>query len=279
MKEHFFIYNDKFYKNGASVVSPSNRGLRYGDGLFETMKVVKGAIVNADFHFERLINSLALLQFDVPATFHRDFLSKKIGELCARNKHGNTVRIRLMIIRGDGGVFDIENRFPNYVIESWELQESKSLNSNGLIIDIFKGSRKSCDDYSHIKSNNYLPYILAALHAKERKLNDCILLNSYGRICDTIIANVFVVYGYEVFTPPLSEGCVAGTIRRWLLEKCTMREFDIKEKELTAEDIANADECFLTNAIHHVRWVQSFRDKEFTNIVTNKIYDYVRQTI
>ena len=279
MKEQFFIYNNKFYKSGTSIISPSNRGLRYGDGLFETMKVISGNIVNEDFHFERLFAGLALLQFDVPKNFNRDLILNKIRELCEHNKHDNSVRIRLMTIRGDGGIFDPENHFPNYIIESWDLKETAELNSNGLIIDIFQGSKKSCDNFSHLKSNNYLPYVLAALHAKRNKLNDCIVLNSYGRICDTTIANIFLIKGSEIFTPPLSEGCVAGTMRRWMLEKFEMQGYLVKEKVLNEEDLTNADECFLTNAIHHIRWVQSFRDKKFTNIVTNKIYDYVRQTI
>ncbi|MEP7250770.1 MAG: aminotransferase class IV [Ginsengibacter sp.] len=279
MKEQFFIYNNKFYESGTPIISPSSRGLRYGDGIFETMKIANGNIVNADFHLERLFGGLALLQFDVPKHFDRDFIQKKIGELCDRNKHSKSVRIRLMITRGDGGIFDPENHFPNYIIESWQLKDAPALNSNGLVIDIFQGSRKCCDDFSHLKSNNYLPYVLAALYAKQHKLNDCILLNSNGRICDTTITNIFLIYGNEILTPPLSEGCVAGTMRRWMLEKFVMQGYLVKEKVLNEEDLTNADECFLTNAIHHIRWVQSFRNKKYTNAVAKKISDYVRQTI
>ncbi len=279
MNGQFFIYNNKFYANNSPVVSPANRGLRYGDGLFETLKSVHGKIINADFHFERLFAGLALLQFDVPEYFTKDFMLKKIGGLCAKNNHKGPVRIRLMIFRGNGGIFDPENHYPNYIIESWELSATNLLNENGLIIDIFPEAKKSCDSFSNIKSNNYLPYAMAALYTKKNKLNDCLLLNSFERICDSVIANVFIVKGNNIYTPPLSEGCVAGTMRRWMLEKFKLKGYHVSEKILSIEDLLSADEAFFTNAIYHIKWVKNFRTKNFTNNVIKIIYDKMLQTI
>ncbi len=279
MHEQFFYFNNKFYKNDSPVVSPANRGLRYGDGLFETMKSIKGKILNENFHFDRLFNGLDLLKFDVPKAFNKDFILKKIKELCVKNKHNDVVRIRLMIIRGSGGIFDPENFLPNYIIESWALDGKRQLNENGLVIDLFTEARKSCDNFSHIKSNNYLPYIMAGIYAKENKLNDCIVLNSYGRICDTAIANIFIIQKTKIITPPLSEGCVAGTMRRWMLEKFNLESYNVIEKELTQQDLLSADECFLTNSIYHIRWVKNFRDKSYTNSSVKKIYNHFIQTI
>lgn len=279
MNEQFFIFNNKFYTNDSPVISPSSRGLRYGDGLFETMKSIKGNIINEDFHFERLFSGLALLKFDVPKTFSKDFIIKKIKELCTKNKHNDVVRVRLMIIRGNGGIFDLENLFPNYIIESWTLGATNELNVNGLVINLLPGAKKSCDNFSNLKSNNYLPYIMAGMYAKENKLNDCIVLNSFDRICDTAIANIFIVKGTDIFTPPLSEGCVAGIMRRWMLEKFNLENFKVTEKMLTADDLLEADECFLTNSIYYLRWVKNFRDKIYTNSSAQKIYSHILQTI
>ncbi|MDQ6762467.1 MAG: aminotransferase class IV [Bacteroidota bacterium] len=279
MVEHFFIYNDKVYINNSPVVSAANRGLRYGDGLFETMKCVNGKIINANFHFERLFAGLSLLQFDVPKQFTKDFILKKIGELCNKNKHNEHVRIRLMIFRGNGGIFDPENHLPNYIIESWELPGTTLLNENGQTIDIFPDARKSCDSFSNIKSNNYLPYTMAALYAKKNKLNDCMLLNSFERICDSVIANIFIIKENDIYTPPLSEGCVAGTMRRWMLKKFTLENYQVSEKILTVDDLLNADEVFLTNAIYYIKWVKSFRDKNYSNISVREIFNKLLQTI
>ncbi len=279
MNEQFFIFNNKFYNNDSPVISPSSRGLRYGDGLFETMKSIKGKIINEDFHFERLFSGLTLLKFDVPKAFNQEFILKKIKELCIKNKHNEVSRIRLMIIRGKGGIFDPENLFPNYIIESWALIDNRQLNENGVIIDFFPDAKKSCDNFSHLKSNNYLPYIMAGLYAKENKVNDCIVLNSFERICDTAIANLFIVKGNEIITPPLSEGCVAGIMRRWILEKFSLENYNVVEKKLTENDLLDSDECFLTNSIYHIRWVKSFRNKNFTNSTVKKIYSRILQTI
>ncbi len=279
MNGQFFIYNSKFYPNDSPIISPSNRGLRYGDGLFETMKSIDGKIVNEDFHFERLFDGLLLLQFDIPKTFNRDFIIGKIKELSLKNVHDNVVRIRLMIVRGNGGIFDPENLSVNYIIESWALEDRKELNQNGLVIDLYPLAKKSCDSFSHLKSNNYLPYVMAALYAKQNQLNDCIVLNSFDRVCDSVIANIFIIKGKEISTPPLSEGCVAGVMRRWLLEKFNLEDYNILERPLSVDTLLDADECFLTNSISHVKWVKNFRDKDYKNVIVNKLYHHISQTI
>ncbi|MEO6288273.1 MAG: aminotransferase class IV [Ginsengibacter sp.] len=279
MSEQFFIFNDKLYTNGSPVIMPSNRALRYGDGLFETMKYVKGLIINEDFHFERLFSGLTHLQFEIPKAFNKDFIKKKINDLCLKNKHNDITRVRLMIIRGNGGIFDPENLFPNYIIESWRLEDNGVLNENGLVVDLLPDVKKSCDSLSHLKSNNYLPYVMAGLHAKQNRLNDCIVLNSFDRICDSAIANVFIINGNKLYTPSLSEGCVAGVMRRWMLEKFNLENYIVIEKPLSNADLLNADEMFLTNSIHYLRWVKSFRDKSYGNTGARKIFRHILQTI
>lgn len=279
MSELFFIYNNKFYPANTPVITPGNRSLRYGDGLFETIKMLNGKIINKDFHFERLFNGLALLQFDIPKNFHTDFLLEKIIELVKKNNHVASARVRVMIFRGNGGIFDPENLRPNYIIESWPLSNEMTLNENGLVVDVFPGAKKSCDSFSNLKSNNYLPYVMAGLYAKKNKLNDCIVLNSFDRVCDSAIANIFVIKKDKIFTPPLSEGCVAGVMRRWLLEKSGLKKYKILQKNLSINDIESADEFFLTNSIYNLRWVKTFKGKEFGNKISREIYKHILQTI
>ncbi|HEX7458121.1 MAG TPA: aminotransferase class IV [Ginsengibacter sp.] len=279
MTELFFIYNNEFYPANTPVISSGNRSLRYGDGLFETMKIIKGKIINKEFHFERLFNGLALLQFDLPQNFNSIFLEKKINGLVKKNKHSASARIRLMIFRGDGGIFDIENLHPDYIIESWPLSNEVQLNENGLIVDVFPDAKKSCDSFSNLKSNNYLPYVMAGLYAKKNKINDCVVLNSFGRVCDSAIANIFIIKKDKIFTPPLSEGCVAGVMRRWMLEKFYLKKYKILEKNISINDIENADEFFLTNSIYNLRWVKSFKEKKYSNKISKEIHSYILQHI
>ncbi len=273
----FFAYNDKIYKNGTSVITPDNRGFRYGDGIFETLKINKGIIQLRDYHFERLFSGMETLQFEVPKNFTAAYLENKILEVCKKNLHTSFTRVRLMIFRGNGGLYDAKNYLPNYIIQTWSIENNEELNSNGLIIDIYTDAKKSCDSLANLKSNNFLPYVVAALYAKKIEVNDCILLNSYDRICDTSIANIFIIKDGIIYTPPLSEGCVAGVMRRFIIEKLKLSSgIKVIEKAISLEDVQNADEVFLTNAIKGIRWVKQFKNIDYKNKVIQDIYTSIQ---
>jgi branched-chain amino acid aminotransferase len=272
MQSLYINYNGKIINSEEAVITANSRGFRYGDGLFETMRLEDGEVTLHNYHFERLFHGLSVLKFQLPSSFTPLFLYESIQHLCMKNKHANA-RIRLMVFRGDGGVFDPVNHHPNYIIQTWELPAGKlSLNENGLDIGIYKDAVKSIDILSNLKNNNYLPYIMAALHAKENKWNDSIVLNNEGRICDSSIANIFMLKNEEVFTPSLSEGCVAGVMRRFLLEKLPTIGYKIQEIKIEINDLLTADEIWLTNAVYKLKWVKSFNDKNFGNKVALNIF-------
>jgi branched-chain amino acid aminotransferase len=113
---------------------------------------------------------------------------------------------------------------------------------------------------------------MGAFYAKENRLDDCLILNSYGRICDATIANVFWVKDKSVYTPPLSEGAVAGVMRRHLLNILPQKDYRMEEKILEIADLKEADELFLTNATFGIRWVKEFQRREFKNTLSATIY-------
>ncbi len=266
-------YSGKIYKEGTPIIGADNRGLRYGDGLFETMKMRDGQIVFEDEHFARLWKGLKVLQFDIPKHFTVDSLRQEIITLAKKNGHTAAARIRLNIIRGDGGLYDAKNHVPNYIIQTWKLPEGNGQwNGNGLVLGIYEEVKKNCDILSNIKHNNYLPYVMAALHAKMEKWNDAIVLNTNGRVCDTTIANVFIIKNNIIYTPSLSEGCVAGVMRKMFIKKMMDSAWQLVEKELTVDDMVNADEVFLTNSIYNLRWVQSIGDIVYQSIISKQIY-------
>lgn len=272
-------FNGKFFSADEPVLLASNRGYRYGDGLFETMKVQQGNILLADYHFERLFTGIAMLQFEMPRLFLRQRTEDEILHLCKKNKCEQLGRVRLSVFRGNGGLYD-EEKALQYLIECWPLNESVSkLNDNGLVIDIYSEAEKSCDKFSNLKSANFLPYSMAALYAKEKKVNDCLVLNSTGSIADSTIANLFVIKNGIIVTPGLDEGCVNGVMRRHLLKEMQNAGYDTREVAVSVNDLANADEVFLTNAINGIRWVRQFRDKLYTNIKTTEIYNRFIKTI
>jgi branched-chain amino acid aminotransferase len=272
-------FNGKIVSGTEPVLMASNRGYRYGDGLFETMKVVNGRILLSDYHFERLFSGLSLLKFEIPRLFTNEKLQQEILNLCRKNECENLARVRLSVFRGNGGLYD-EDKALQYIIECWPLNESANrLNENGLIIGVYTNAEKSCDKFSNLKSANFLPYSMAALYAKENKLNDCLVVNTTGSIADSTIANIFIVKREVVTTPALDEGCVNGVMRRHLLMEMGNAGYSIQETAVAVSDIKEADEVFLTNAINGIRWVKQFRDKIYTNIKTVEIYNRFARTI
>jgi len=266
------IVNGNLMPAEKPVLLASNRGYRYGDGLFETMKMVRGKINLASFHSERLFYGLTTLKFQIPKLMKFEKIEQEVLLLCKKNNCEDLARVRFSIFRGNGGIND-EVKEPQYIIESWPLSNSiESINENGLWIGIYPDARKAIDKFSNLKSSNYLPYIMAAIYAKENKWNDCLLLNSNERICDATIANVFWIKDKIISTPPLTEGCVAGVMRSYLLQKISNSGFEIKEKVLAIEELDNADEVFLTNAIYGLRWVKQFNNSIYKNEISSIIY-------
>lgn len=269
----YLNYNGKLFNPDQKLITADNRGLRYGDGLFETMRVSDHTIHLAFYHFERLFDGIRLLLFNRPSFFTEQFLSDQILSLCTLNNHQRKARVRLMIFRGKGGLFDPENSIPNYIIQTWPLEETDTLfNSAGLNIDIYYAARKCIDGFSHLKSNNYLPYLMAALHAGKHHLDDCVVLNSNGNVCESAIANIFIVKNNQVLTPPLSEGCVAGVMRRFLLDRIAGMGISIQEEPLSVADLADSDEIFLTNAVQGIRWVKRFNNRMYGHSFVSGIH-------
>lgn len=276
----WFNYNGKVYKETDAVIEPANRGLRYGDGLFETMKMVNGSIIFANEHFARLWKGMQTLQFEIPRHFTPEKLTAAITALAEKNKHQQAARLRLTIIRGSGGLYDAVNHQPNFIIETWPLPQSSHIfNSNGLVLGIYTDAKKSCDAFSNIKHNNYLPYVMAALYAKKQQWNDAVILNSQNSICETTIANIFLVKDDIIFTPALTQGCVAGIVREQVIAWLKNNNYIVNQTLITTDMLLQADEIFITNAIYNIRWVQRINNKVYTNDTVQKIYTLFCETI
>ena len=266
--------NGKILPSDKPALMVDNKSYRYGDGLFETMKVKGKNILLQTFHFERFYFGLEQMGFVIPALLTTEILKHQIMLLCEKNKCDAWTRVRMSVFRGNGGPYDRSNDL-QYVIECWPLNDSvNQMNGNGFVIDIFPDARKSCDKFSNIKSANYLPYVMAARYAKENKLNECLVLNTHDRIADGTIANIFLINDEKIMTPSLNEGCVNGVMRRWLIE-----QFKTKEAVLTMDDLLTADELFFTNVVHGIRWVKQFRDKAYSNLISSKIHHELVKTI
>lgn len=258
-------------------ISVNNRSFRYGDGFFETMKLINGQIQLKQLHFERIAASLDILGFKTNKLFSYEVLERQIMEVALKNQHNKTGRIRINFFREDAGLYEVENFHPNILIQSFQLSETTNqLNENGFVIGVYPQAQKSCDAFSNIKNNNFLQYAMAALWAKENKLNDALLLNCKKNIADSTIANLFIIKNGFVKTPALTEGCIAGVMRRHIIEKLEERNIKVLETSINVDDIKGAEEIFLTNAIKGIMWVKQFENVKYGNTMIKKIYSQIK---
>jgi branched-chain amino acid aminotransferase len=261
-------YNGNLIDPQTPVATAANRSLRFGDGVFETMYWDGQKIENLDFHFDRLFKGLLILQFDLSDGFTREFLSEEIIKLCENNSAFVRARVRLNIFREDGAVLLPVGNKPVFIIESSVYPEE---NLTPLRLTIYKGELKSTGELSNLKTNNYLLNTLAIQYAKNNGFDDAVILNSRGNICEASSSNLFLVQKGVLFTPALSQGCVAGTKRRELLEILPSLGFQVEETIITKDMIFEMEEIFLTNAIRPIRPVicidNTYYSRELTGML------------
>ena len=261
-------FNGSLIDPQTPVATVFNRSLRYGDGLFETMYWDGKGIRNLDFHLDRLFQGLLILQFDLSGGFTRNFVKDEIIRLCESNSPSADARIRLNVFREDGPLLlPVQNK-PVFIIETGKLPEQ---NTMPLRLTIFKAEKKSTGILSNLKTNNYLLNLLSIQNAKGNGYDDAIILNNRGNICEASSSNLFMVQKGILFTPALSQGCVAGTKRRELIQILPTLGFQIEETIITKDMVFEMEEVFLTNAIRGIRPVISIDNTYYSRDQTSMI--------
>ncbi|HBS87682.1 MAG: hypothetical protein A2W91_15575 [Bacteroidetes bacterium GWF2_38_335] len=264
-----------FYPEDEKLFGAANRGFRYGDGLFETMHVNGTRIQFFSEHFSRLTAGMKLLKMNIPADFTQEYTERLISKLLNRNKFLKGAKIRLTVFRKDGGLFAPETNEFSFLIESAPLLDYKyQLNEKGLKLGLYLEHKKEVNEFCGIKSANSLIFVLAGIYKKSNFFDECIIMNSENRISETVSSNIFIVRDNEIFTPPLSEGCLPGIMRSKIIELAGENNFVVSDRyTFVPDDLAYADEIFLTNVINGIRWVGGFRQKRYFNFVSKKLVE------
>jgi branched-chain amino acid aminotransferase len=275
----YLNFNGQVREEGVALLRADNRGFRYGDGLFETMLVRQGKVRLGEYHLDRLLAGMQLLRLEFPGAFNLGLLESQIAELCARNDLHGLIRARLTVFRGGGGLFNGRDRHADYILQTGSLPAGSGRRDVGLTLGFFPDGRKACDVYSGIKSNNYQLSTQAGMFAGEKGWDDCVLLNSCERVAETTLANIWWVKGDWIYTPPLSEGGVAGVMRRWLLEALPAAGYGVREEPIGPEGLAGVDEIFISNAIRGVEWVRRLEGAELGCRLAVLIHEKIIQKI
>lgn len=273
MKPNYININGHITAADLAQVSHDNRAFRYGYGLFETMLIQEGQIPYATLHWQRLFKGLERLFFTLPPHFTTEWLSEEIIRTVKKNKCERLCRVRLQVFAGSGGLYDGKSQIPEFLIDCFELQPHVlKLNENGLDIGIATDLIKNNDSLSNLKTSNALVYVMGAQQAKQRKWNDALICNAADHLIETTISNIFWIKNEKVYTPPLSDGCVAGVMRQFIINKLAAQKIIVIEKSLSRDELQKTDELFLTNAIRRVKWVKSATNVNFNHEFTRHLY-------
>lgn len=228
-------------------------------------------------HITRLKLGMTVLRMNLPAELNTENIYEFIIQLLKHNAHAPHARVRLTVFRNDGGLYTPETNDISFLIESEELPAGYELNQRGYWVDIYADIKKSINKLSNIKSGNALMFVMAGLAKQSMKLDDCFLINENGTICESISSNIFVVKNGTLYTAPLTEGCVAGVMRKQIMSLATENRILTFESAITTYTLMNGDEVFLTNSINGVQWVGQFKDKFYTNKMALFFIDKLNQ--
>ena len=244
----------------------SNRAFKYGDAVFETIKVVSGTILFWEDHYFRLMASMRIVRMEIPMEFTMEFLEAKIVNLIEVNDLLNApARIRMTVFRDAPGLYAPEKNDVSYFIEVKPLQETTyKLCKELCVVDLFKDHYVTPQLLSTLKTTNRILNVIAGVFAKENELDNCLLLNSNKQVIEAINGNVFLVKGNVIKTPPLEDGCIKGIMRKQLIEIIgKLENYTIEETSISPFELQKADELFMTNVIQGVTSITKYRKKSF----------------
>lgn len=278
-KDKYCILNGHLISIYEPHVSFANRAFRYGDALFESIRICNNKVMFLPDHLTRLKLGMTVLRMNLPAEFTSQNLQEFIIHLLKHNVHAPNARVRLTVFRNEGGYYTPETNDISFLIESEEISGEYELNQKGFWVDIYADIKKPINKLANIKSGNALIYVLAGLSKQSMKLDDCLLINENGTICESVNSNIFIVKNGTLYTPPLSEGCVAGVMRKQIMHLATENKILTFESAVTLYTLMNGDEVFLTNSIQGIRWVGQFRDKFYTNKMSLFLTDKLNQIV
>ncbi len=284
-RDFFMInINGEILEHKNAKFSIENRGYKYGDGLFETLKVVNGKIFFWEDHYFRLMASMRILRMDIPMTFTMEFLEAEIlRTLKATQLDTQTARVRLNVDRGEGGKYLPKTSTINYsiVVESHNQPFYTIEESQTYTIDLYKDFYLAPGLLSGLKSNNKALQVIGSVYAEENGYDNCLVLNTNKHVVEALNGNIFLIKDTIIKTPPLEDGCLKGVMRKQIIDLATtLPDYELQEVSISPFELQKADELFITNVIVGIQPVKQYRKKGYDHnvakLLTNKLNTKIR---
>lgn len=263
-------FNGTLLSDSQTIFDSNNRAFKYGDALFETLKVNNSKVVFLEDHYFRLMASMRMLRMEIPMNFTLEFFENEILKVFNSNELIDA-RVRFSVFRKDGGLYLPLTNQIDFIVEASELE---NIRKKPYTIDVFKDYFVYSGLLSTVKTTNRITNVIASIFTQENELDNCILLNERKYVVEAINGNIFIVEGAIIKTPSISEGCIKGIIRKKLIEILEKDSiYSIEETTISSFELQKADEVFITNSIVGIQSVTSYRKSNFkTNIAQDLIH-------
>jgi branched-chain amino acid aminotransferase len=265
-------FNGTIVSEDANVLV-QNRGFLYGDAVFETVKIVNEKILFLEDHYFRLMSSMRVVRMEIPMDFTMEYLEEQILAVVKNNNITSSARARITVYRNDGGYYLPQNNTVSFLIKATELENKEYFfNDGGYEVDLYKDFYITKQLLSSIKTTNRLINVTGSVYAYENGLDNCILLNDSKNVVEALQGNIFMLTANKLTTPPVSEGCLNGVMRKQIIELAKkIGGIEVFEEIISPFDLQKADELFITNVIKGIQPITKYRKKEFSTEISKTL--------
>jgi len=245
----------------------NNRAFLFGDAVFETLKVLDNKILFFEDHYFRLMSSMRILRMEIPMNFTMEFLEKQVLSLVAQQDKAPSYRIRITVYRDAEGFYLPKTNDVGYIINALPLQSALyTIVDQPYEVDLYKDFYVTKQLLSSVKSTNRAINITGSVFANENGLQNCLLVNDSKNVIEALNGNLFMLIDKKLITPPVSEGCIGGILRKQILNIAKKIEgIEVVEEPISPFELQKADELFITNIIMGIQPITKYRKKEFKN--------------
>jgi len=265
-------FNGTIVANSTNQVSYANRGLNYGDALFETLRVSAGKLFFWEDHYFRLMASMRILRMEIPMNFTMEYLEEEVLKIIPASEIKETFRVKIVVWRDEGGKYTPETNDVSFLITSEKLESPfYTLSTDFYEVELFKDHYVTSGLLSTLKSNNRVLNVLGSIYAKENDYHNCLLLNEKKQVVEALNGNIFLVNGYKIKTPPLADGCLNGIMRRQIIKiLAEFPDYILEEQSVSPFELQKADEIFITNVVVGIQPISKYRKKEYQHKVAKE---------
>jgi branched-chain amino acid aminotransferase len=273
-------FNGNLVSQDTNILT-NNRAFLYGDAVFETVKILNSKILFLEDHYFRLMASMRVVRMEIPMNFTMEYMEEQILSLVNNKSLSKSSRARITVFRNDGGYYLPTDNTVTFLIDAVALENSLySFEKEIYEVDLYKDFYVTKQLLSSIKTTNKILNVTASIYAHENGLDNCLLLNDNKNVVEALQGNVFMLKGNKLVTPPVSEGCLNGVMRKQILALAKkMDSLEVVEEVISPFDLQKADEMFITNVIKGIQPITKYRKKEFDNKIALELLSRLNEVI